>query len=291
MSDDTIRLPAAPAQRVDYKQRVTFYFEGRPVRAFAGETVAMALFAAGRRIFSRSFKYHRPRGLLCCSGDCPNCLMHIDGQPNKRACRIVVREGLQVSGQHAWPSLDRDLLRGIELFSRLMPVGFYYKTLYKPKFLWKLAEPVIRRLAGLGRIDTDDPSHGDYEHRYEFTDVTVVGGGPAGIRAAVRAAEADVSVTLVDTQTQLGGHLCYQTIPCGHDPYQGMAGYEIARKMAAAVRERTNIQVLSDAFAFGAYEGGLIPILQGNTLIHLRTKCLIVATGCHEYPLVFRNND
>lgn len=291
MSNHTERLPAAPVRQVDYAQKLTFYFEGKPVQAFAGETVAMALFAAGRRIFTRSFKYHRPRGLLCCSGDCPNCLMHIDGQPNKRACRVPIREGLRVSAQHAWPSLDRDFFHVIELFSRLMPVGFYYKTLYRPKFLWKLAEPIIRRLAGLGRIDIRDHGHGEYGHSYEFTDVTVVGGGPAGIQAALRAAEAGVSVTLVDAEGQLGGHLCYQTIPRSEDPYEAMAGYEVAREMAAAVREQSGIKVLSAASAVGAYEGGLVPILQGNTLIHLRTKCLIVATGCHEYPLVFRNND
>jgi sarcosine oxidase, subunit alpha len=288
MSENGVRLPVAPAQQVDYSRKVTFYFEGQPLEAFAGETVAMALFAAGRRIFSRSFKYHRPRGLLCCSGDCPNCLMHVAGRPNQRACRVPVREGLRVSAQHAWPSLDRDLLNGIELFSRLMPVGFYYKTLYKPRFLWKLAEPVIRRLAGLGQIDINDQRHGEYEHSYEFTDLTVVGGGPAGIQAALCAARAGVSVTLIDGEARLGGHLCYQTLPGHHD---GMPGYEVAAKMTAAVREQSNLRVLESSSAIGAYEGGLIPILQGNTLVHLRTRCLIAATGCHEYPLVFRNND
>src|SRR5262245_55247074 len=258
MSEYGVRLPAAPVRQVDYSRRVTFYFEGQPLEAFAGETVAMALFAAGRRIFSRSFKYHRPRGLLCCSGDCPNCLMHIGGRPNQRACRVPVREGLRVSSQHAWPSLDRDRLHGIELFSRLMPVGFYYKTLYRPRFLWKLAEPVIRRLAGLGQIDINHQDHDKYEHSYEFTDVTVVGAGPAGIRAALRVAKAGVSVTLVDGDARLGGHLCYQTLPSGPG---GEPGYETAGKMAEAVREQTNIRVLESSSAIGAYEGGLIPIL------------------------------
>src|SRR2546428_11201904 len=124
MSNDSVRLPPAPVRQVDYEQKLTIYFEGKPVQAFAGETVAMALFAQGRRIFSRSFKYHRPRGLLCCSGDCPNCLMEIDGKPNIRACRVPVCDGLRVRSQHAWPSVDRDMFRFIEGFERLLPIGF-----------------------------------------------------------------------------------------------------------------------------------------------------------------------
>lgn len=285
------RMPPDVHRQVDYTKKLWIYFNGKPVPAFAGETVAIALFASGRRIFSRSFKYHRPRGLLCCSGACPNCLMNIDGIPNSRACRVPVREGLHVSPQHAWPSLDHDWLNVIEMFDRLMPVGFYYKTLYKPKWLWKIAEPVIRQLAGLGKIDTDNRDQGQYEHTYESTDVAVIGGGPAGMAAALRAAGEGVSVTLIESDSRLGGHLRCRSGIYDLEDFPQLPGYDIALQMESAALNQRNIRVWCDATGAGAYEGGLLPILRGKTLIHLRTKSMIVATGCHECPPLFRNND
>ena len=103
--------------------------------------------------------------------------MEIDGKPNQRACRVPVHEGLSARSQNAWPSVDHDILRVIERFDRMLPIGFYYKTLYKPRLLWRVAEPIIRRLAGLGRV-SKKASTEEYEHRYEHVDVLVVGGGP-----------------------------------------------------------------------------------------------------------------
>jgi sarcosine oxidase subunit alpha len=290
MSPGPERLAAAPSHQVDPSREVEFSYNGRRIKALAGDTVASAIFAAGRRIFSRSFKYHRPRGLLCCSGDCPNCIMEVDGRPNVRACRTSVREGMQVCSQNAWPSVEHDVLHLIERFDRFLPIGFYYKTLYKPRLLWKIAEPIIRRLAGLGRVRGDEQSHTKYEHRYEYIDVLIVGGGPAGMEAARHAAATGATVLLADNEPQLGGHLRYET---RLHSYQGSErlGYEIAREMAASLRAQPNMRVLTEATAFGSYEGNLVPILQGNTLIHVRCKALIVATGCHQYPSVFRNND
>src|SRR5215813_3416336 len=133
MNSNENRLPPQPGQQVEQGSSLTFTFDGQPIKALKGDTVASALFAKGRKIFSRSFKYHRPRGLLCCSGDCPNCLMEIDGKPNQRSCQIAVREGMQAKSQHAWPSLDWDIFRIIERFDRFLPIGFYYKTLHKPR--------------------------------------------------------------------------------------------------------------------------------------------------------------
>ena len=126
MSDG--RLPPHPAQRVNRGKPITFSFEGRSIQAYEGETVAAALYAAGVRTFSRSFKYHRPRGLLCVAGRCPNCLMEVDGTPNVRTCIEPMRQGMRVRGQHAWPSLERDFFACFDKLDRVLPVGFYYKT-------------------------------------------------------------------------------------------------------------------------------------------------------------------
>jgi len=290
MTNKGKRLAPSPSQQVDQTRVFKFSYDGQELPAYPGDTVASALFAAGRRIFSRSFKYHRPRGLLCCSGDCPNCIMEIDGKPNMRACRTAVKHGTRVFSQHAWPSVDHDVLRIIERFERLLPIGFYYKTLYKPRFLWRVAEPIIRRLAGMGRIRPGEQGHSEFEYQYEFVDVLVVGGGPAGMQAALTSAAAGASVLLVDNETRLGGHLRYES-----HPYQYKAsehpGHEVAKLLEADVNSEPRIRVLSEATAFGGYEGNLIPVLQGNTLIHVRYQSLIVATGCHQYPSVFRNND
>lgn len=288
MSDDSQRLESQPSQQIDRDRPLTFYFQGQPIAAFAGDNVASALYAAGRRIFSRSFKYHRPRGLLCCSGDCPNCLMEIAGKPNVRACRTPVRDGLQASSQNAWPSVDHDVFRIIERFEGLLPIGFYYKTLYKPRLLWKIAEPIIRKLAGLGRVRGDQAPEGEYEHRHEYVDVLVVGGGPAGMAAAKEAATRGSSVLLVDNEERLGGHLRYETRTVGSG---SRPGHEVARAIEADLLRQGGVRTLTSATAFGSYEGGMIPVLEGNVLWHVRTKSLVVATGCHQYPLVFRNNE
>ena len=126
---------------------------------------------------------------MCVSGRCPNCLVNVDGIPNVRACTEPIRPGAQVTYQNAWPSLDRDILSVLDRLDRLMPVGFYYKTLHRPKALWKLSQPVIRKVAGLGRIDVDAPVEPGFLHQSLHTDVAVVGGGAAGMSARTRCCE------------------------------------------------------------------------------------------------------
>ena len=231
-----IRLNTQPGEILDRTVSVEFEFDGHEVRGFKGDTVASALSAAGAIKFSRSFKYHRPRGLLCCAGNCPNCLMNVDGEPNVRTCTRPIEPGMKVEHQNAWPSLGLDLLSVLDRFHWLMPVGFYYKALHRPKALWLLARNIIRRVGGLGRIDIAAQHEERYRHRNEHVDVAVVGGGPAGIAAALAAAKGGVSVAIIDDQPELGGHLRFTGQSMDAVPgYDRQKSYELAREMAAAV--------------------------------------------------------
>jgi sarcosine oxidase subunit alpha len=264
---------------------IRFEFNGKPVTARPGDTVASALFRSGQRIFSRSFKYHRPRGLLCLAGKCPNCMMNVDGEANVRTCVTPVREGMRVQHQHAWPSLENDVLGFSQYLGWLMKPGWYYKVFTNP-VVWRKVEPSIRKLAGVGVLQAVETAHGDYEHAHLHTDVAIVGGGPAGLAAAAQLAGQELRVVLIDDQPALGGHLRYRK-------RAGTSPVDIARVTSAP-----NIQVLQGAYCFGLYEGNLLGVLQANPspgvierLIHLRAQRVIVATGASEAPLIFANND
>ena len=274
------RIDDRPSQLVDRSAVLHFTFGGRRVAAHPGDTVASALYASGVRVYSRSFKYHRPRGLLCVAGHCPNCLVTVDGVPNVRACTLPAREGMQVRHQNAWPSLDRDVFSVLDKFDRLMPVGFYYKALHKPRFAWRLAAPIISRLAGLGTVSADGTSETHYHHQNRHADVAVVGGGAAGMAAALAAASAGVGVVLIDDQTTLGGQL-------RGDPDDGLE----AAALADEVRGNGGIEVLDDATAFGLYEGNLLGIHRGDTVMKLRARQIVVATGSYGTPMTFDRND
>ncbi len=274
------RLDRRPSELIDRSSTLHFTFGGRRVAAHPGDTIASALYASGVRVFSRSFKYHRPRGLLCVAGHCPNCLVTVDGAPNVRACTEPAREGMVVRHQNAWPSLDRDALSVLDRLDRLMPVGFYYKALHKPRFAWRLAAPVISRLGGLGSVSSDGTPDTRYHHASRHADIAVVGGGAAGMAAALEAASAGVDVVLVDDQATLGGQLRGDP---GH-------GDEVAA-LADEVSANRRIEVLDDATAFGLYEGNLLAVHRGDTVLKLRARQIIVATGAYETPTTFDRND
>jgi sarcosine oxidase, subunit alpha len=249
-----MRLRSQPGEKIDRSRHVRFSFEGSPVDGFPGDTIGSALFASGRRVFSRSFKYHRPRGLLCCSGSCANCMMTVDGVPNVRVCAVPVRAGAQVTAQNVIGSLDRDFLSITDkIGGPFTPVGFYYRTMIRPRRAWPLYEKLLRNLAGLGRV-AENGSHRRYDTEHRHVDVLVIGGGPSG-RAAAAAAEG--SVLLVDERGS-------------HD-----ASYE----------------VLAPATALAIYEGGLVPVDAGDVLYRIRADRIIVATGALEQPLIFPGND
>ena len=284
------RLDPQPGEAIDRSAPVEFEFDGRRVRAFQGDTVASALYAQGTRVFSRSFKYHRPRGLLCCSGNCPNCLVTVGDEPNVRACARAVEPGLRVRSQNAWPSLGFDLLSLLDKLHWLMPVGFYYKALHRPKALWLLARRLIRRVGGLGSIDINASHETEYGSRNLHADVAVVGGGPAGISAALSAAETGASVTLIDDQPALGGHLRYSRQLRPH-PNPSPEGEGMLGELVEQVAQSPNIETLGNATVFGLYQDNLLAVLTGDGLVRLRAKQVILATGAQESPLLFENND
>jgi sarcosine oxidase, subunit alpha len=250
-----MRLRSQPSERIDRGRPIHFSYAGEELTGFDGDTVGSALYAEGRRVFSRSFKYHRPRGLLCCSGRCPNCMMTVDGVPNVRVCVEPLRPGVDVRDQNVLGSADRDLLGVVDkVGGPFTPVGFYYRTMIRPRRAWPLYEKLLRNLAGLGKVGGTAPGHRRYETAHRRVDVLVIGGGPAG-RAAALAAEGDV--LLVDERE-------------GHE-----ATYE----------------VLAPATALAVYEGGLVPVAAGTTLYRIRAGRIVVATGAIEQPLVFPGND
>jgi sarcosine oxidase subunit alpha len=265
---------------VNDEHPLTFSFEGRTVTACEGQSIAAALYENGLRVFTRSFKYHRPRGLFCMAGDCPNCLMNVDGRPNVRTCVEPARPGQVVTHQNAWPSLDFDVLRVFDRLSRFLPVGFYYKRFHKPRWLWPIFEHVVRHVAGLGAVDIHATPEDHFEVEHLHAPVCVVGGGPAGLAAARAAAEAGAEVLLLERQALLGGHLLYDG-----DDRVGM------ESLPADVTRHPRIRVRCDTTVFGLYEGNLLGAFQAGRFLKVRAGQVIVCTGGRQRPFLFNHND
>jgi sarcosine oxidase subunit alpha len=270
------RLGPQPGERLDRTKQITFTFDGKPVTAFEGDTIGSALYAAGRRIFGRSFKYHRPRGLMCVSGQCPNCICSVNGAPGTRACIEPARAGITVEHVNAVPSLELDAMRATDIVGGpFTPPGFYYKTFMRPRRLWPLYEKILRNAAGLGRLRPSQPEREwRTEYRRRHADVLVVGGGIAGLNAAISAATLGADTVLVDEGPQLGG----QQLLCGG------AG-ELATRARA-----TGVEIIERGSALGAFDG-LVPVWQGDTMHQIRAARHVYATGTIEQPLVFAGND
>ena len=275
------RLSPRPDEVIDRTKTVTFTFNGKEITAYEGDTIASALTAADIQVISRSFKYHRPRGLLCCSGHCPNCLVQVDEEPNVRSCMRPVSEGVEVKAQNVWPSLERDVMSLTALGDRFLPVGFYYKTFIHPQALWPVYEHALRRAAGLGEVDPDTPL-GDYDKQYLHADVVVVGGGPAGISAAVSAAEQGARVILIDENAQFGGHARFS--------HSGPDAVRLLASLDAATAEY-DLRPILNTTVLGWWEENWLSAVQGNRLYKIRAESVIFATGAYEQPLLFDGND
>lgn len=255
----------------------TLDFEGRRVPVRDGDSVASALYRAGVRTFSRSTKYHRPRGLYCLTGDCPNCTVTVDGEPGCRACVTDAVDGQSIRRGSGVPSADRDVLAVLDRAHRLMPVGFYYKTFIRPRFSWELAEKVIRRATGVGALPVGRPP-APKPTRHVRTHLLVIGGGVAGLAAASAAAASGASVVVCD-EGRLG-----EKVPAGPT-------LRAIRALEDQVRKAHGTTILERHAALGIYEGPLVPLVGPEELVRIEPRHIVVATGAVDSHAVFPGND
>lgn len=282
----TARLAPQPGEVIDRSRLLEFRWNGRPATAHPGDTIASALAAAGERILSRSYKYHRPRGIQTADFHDPGCQFQVGDEPNVRGAHRLVTEGMDVRSQNTWPSLKYDLKAVNNLAGRFLATGFYYKTFIKPEPLWPMYESVLRQFVHAGSISSE-PSGAYFDKRYAHPDVVVAGGGPAGMASAVAAARAGAQVMLVEEEHQLGGHLRWGS----------QDDLATLRELRAQVAAEPGIEVLTNSVALARYDDNWIPIVQRGLphvferLIKARARSLVVSPGLIERPYVFAGND
>ena len=282
-----MRLGTQPGEVIDRDRELHFSWNGRSFPAYAGDTIVSALAAAGERVFSRSMKYHRPRGLLTASFHDPGCMVQVGDEPNVRGGHRLVTEGMQVTAQNAWPSLRFDAKAVNQFAGRFLTAGFYYKTFMRPQALWPAYEGVLRRFVNGGTISPDSPA-ARQEKRHVHPDVLVAGGGPAGMAAALAAARAGALVLLVEEEHRLGGHL----------RWGGEADLAVLSELDRQIGAESGIEVLTDSVVLGRYDGNWLAVLERGggsadreRLIRARAKTLVVAPGLIERPYVVQGND
>ena len=299
MSGQSHRLKAGG--RIDRMQPLGFTFNGKSYQGYAGDTLASALLANGVHLVGRSFKYHRPRGILSAGAEEPNALVQLETgahtQPNIRATQIELYDGLIARSINAWPSVRWDMMAVNNRLGRLFPAGFYYKTFMWPRAWWMTYEKAIRRAAGLGRAPEEaDPDR--YERQNIHCDVLVVGAGPAGLAAALAAGRTGARVLLVDQQPELGGTLLEHAAD-NMEAWRQAALAELAGMDDVTVLSRTvvtgyfdyNFLIACESVTDHLGPAGAEPHLPRLRLWRIRAKQVVLATGAYERAIGFKAND
>ncbi len=280
------RLGPQPGELINRSRPLTFAWNGRPYSGFAGDTIASALAASGIRVFSRSFKYHRPRGIMTASFLDPGVTLQVGDEPNVRAAHRRLVAGMTVEAQNVWPSLRIDVRAANQMVAPLLTPGFYYKTFMRPQRLWPAYDKILSRFAAGGRVDRNRDA-GYYDKRYAHPDVIVAGGGPAGMAAALAAAGAGAQVMLVEEEYELGGSL----------RWGGATELAALGAMRSALEAAPHVEILLNSVVAGRYDDNWVSVVQRGLpgvverLVKARSKVLVVAAGLVERPYVFAGND
>ncbi|WJY16116.1 sarcosine oxidase subunit alpha [Pectobacteriaceae bacterium CE90] len=298
------RLPSGG--RIDRSKALTFTWNGRQYTGYEGDTVASALLANGVDIIGRSFKYSRPRGIVAAGAEEPNAVLQLGATeatqvPNVRATQQALYNGLVCSATNGWPSVESDLMGLVgNIGGKMMPPGFYYKTFMYPQSMWPIYEKFIRKAAGLGRAPREkDPD--TYDVMNQHCDVMVVGGGPAGLMAALTAGRSGARVILADEQNELGGHLL-----SSRALIDGKPASEWVAAVVAVLSAMPEVTLLTRATVNGYHDHNFLTINENKSdykgdsalsgqvrqrMHRVRAHWVVLATGAQERPLVFGNND
>ncbi|QPH52977.1 sarcosine oxidase subunit alpha family protein [Pontivivens ytuae] len=293
-----MRLPSH-GNRIDRSRSVRFTVDGRGHPGMKGDTLASALLAGGTRLMGRSFKYHRPRGVVTAGSEEPNALFTIGDRPNVRATTQEIFDGLDAASQNRWPSLAVDLMGVNDRLAPFLGAGFYYKTFMWPKSFWeKVYEPMIRRAAGLGALSGEVPEA--HDKAFAHCDLLVIGAGPAGLMAALTAARRGDRVILVDEDVRPGGRLDAESFEIG-----GTSGADWAAGVAAELAALPNVTLMTRTTVTGAYDGGTYGAYQRvaehlgtlpqhcprGTFWRIAARRAVLAGGAHERLIAFPGND
>ena len=287
---------------IDRNKPIKFEFNGKKLSGFEGDTLASALLSNDQVLVGRSFKYHRPRGIVASGSEEPNALINLGEkekfEPNQRATTIELFDGLKAASQNHWPSLNFDIGVVNNYLARFLPAGFYYKMFIHPRPFWKyIYEPFIRQSAGLGRAPSQK-DHSQYEHFYAFYDLVIVGGGISGLNAALTAAESGLKILIIEQTPEWGGRCLVDFSTIGDE-----TSAEYVSRLVSELKKFENVTMRSRMMGAGVYDHGYILGYERlndhlaeedgprHRLWRIRAKQIITATGSIERPISFPSND